>query len=99
MALPDGAVRDGEVFSPDAVAEAIKQLWAHTKFTSKKVIVGVANQKVIVRQVDLPWQPMDELQASLAFAVQDTHPHARRPGTAGLLPARGTHRPKTAPGC
>lgn len=74
VALPDGAVRDGEVLNSTAVAEAIKELWAHTKFSSKKVIVGVANQKVIVRQVDLMSQPMDELRASLAFQVQDTIP-------------------------
>ena len=72
VALPEGAVRDGEVIDPDAVAAAIKQLWAHTKFSSKKVIIGVANQKVIVRQVDLPWMPADELKASLAYQVQDT---------------------------
>jgi type IV pilus assembly protein PilM len=74
VALPDGAVRDGEVIRPEVVAEAIKQLWAHTKFSSKKVIVGVANQKVIVRQVDLPWQPLDEIRESLAYSVQDTIP-------------------------
>ena len=74
VGLPDGAVRDGEVIRPDDVAAAIKELWAHTKFSDKKVIVGVANQKVIVRQVDLPWQPMDELRESLAFQVQDTIP-------------------------
>ena len=74
VALPEGAVRDGEVTDPIAVAEAIKQLWAHTKFTSKKVIIGVANQKVIVRQVDLAWLPEDELRKSLAFQVQDLIP-------------------------
>jgi len=74
VALPEGAVRDGEVVDPDAVAAAIKQLWAHTKFSSKKVVIGVANQKVIVRQVDLPWMPVDELKKSLAFQVQDFVP-------------------------
>ena len=74
VALPEGAVRDGEVVNPDAVAAAIKQLWAHTKFSSKKVVIGVANQKVIVRQVDLPWMPADELKKSLAFQVQDFVP-------------------------
>lgn len=74
VALPEGAVRDGEVVNPDAVAAALKQLWAHTKFSSKKVIIGVANQKVIVRQVDLPWMPADELKKSLAFQVQDFVP-------------------------
>ena len=74
VALPEGAVRDGEVVDSDAVAAAIKQLWAHTKFSSKKVVIGVANQKVIVRQVDLPWMPVDELKKSLAFQVQDFVP-------------------------
>jgi type IV pilus assembly protein PilM len=74
VALPAGAVRDGEVVDPDAVAAAVKQLWAHTKFTSKKVVIGVANQKVVVRQVDLPWMPVAELKKSLAFQVQDFVP-------------------------
>ena len=36
VALPEGAVRDGEVIDPDAVAAAIKQLWAHTKFSQQE---------------------------------------------------------------
>ena len=74
VALPEGAVRDGEVVDRDAVAAAIKQLWAHTKFSSKKVVIGVANQKVVVRQVELPWMPADDLRKSLAFQVQDFVP-------------------------
>jgi type IV pilus assembly protein PilM len=71
VALPEGAVRDGEVVRPAAVAEAIRQLWTHTKFSGKEVVVGVANQKVIVRQLDLPWQTMDELRKSLPYALPD----------------------------
>jgi len=74
VALPLGAVRDGEVIDSDTVAGAIKQLWAQAKFSSKKVVVGVANQKVVVRQVDLPWLPVKELRQSLAFQVQDFIP-------------------------
>jgi len=74
VALPEGAVRDGEVINPDLVAEALKQLWAHTKFSGKKVVIGVANQKVVVRQVDLPWMPLDDLKKSLGFQVQDFVP-------------------------
>ena len=74
VALPAGAVRDGEVVEPQQVAEAIKQLWAQAKFSTKKVIVGVANQKVVVRQVDLPWMPTAELKKALAFQVQDYIP-------------------------
>lgn len=74
VALPDGAVRDGEVVDIDAVAAAIKQLWAHTHFSSKKVAIGVANGKVIVRQVDIPWLPADELSGALPYQVQDFIP-------------------------
>lgn len=74
VALPPGAVRDGEVVDVDVVAEALKQLWAQAKFGSKKVVVGVANQKVVVRQVDLPWLPVAELRKSLSFQVQDYIP-------------------------
>ena len=74
VALPLGAVRDGEVIDSDAVAAAIKQLWAQAKFSTKRVVVGVANQKVVVRQVDLPWLPIKELRESLSFQVQDFIP-------------------------
>jgi type IV pilus assembly protein PilM len=74
VALPAGAVCDGEVVDVDVVAGAIKQLWTQAKFSTKKVVVGVANQKVVVRQVDLPWQPLKELRQSLSFQVQDYIP-------------------------
>jgi type IV pilus assembly protein PilM len=74
VALPEGAVRDGEVVNPEVVGAAIKQLWSHTKFSGNKVVLGVANQKVIVRQVDLPWMPVDELKKSLGYLVQDFVP-------------------------
>jgi type IV pilus assembly protein PilM len=74
VALPVGAVRDGEVVNPEAVAEAIKHLWATAKFSTKKVILGVANQKVIVRQVDLPYMPEAELRKSLPLQASDFIP-------------------------
>jgi len=74
VALPVGAVRDGEVADPALVADAIKHLWSTAKFSSKKVVLGVANQKVIVRQVDLPWMPPEELRKSLEMQVQDFIP-------------------------
>ncbi len=74
VALPVGAVRDGEVVDVDAVASAIRQLWSSTKFRTKRVVVGVSNQKVVVRQVDLPWLPADEFRKSLTYQVQDYIP-------------------------
>jgi type IV pilus assembly protein PilM len=74
VALPVGAVRDGEVIDVDATAEAIKHLWSTAKFSTKRVVLGVANPKVIVRQVDLPWMPEAELRKSLGLHAGDFIP-------------------------
>ncbi|MFN8077495.1 MAG: type IV pilus assembly protein PilM [Kineosporiaceae bacterium] len=74
VVLPEGAVREGEVVEDAAVADCLKQLWSATGFTHKKVVMGVANQRVIVRQLDLPWMPEEDLRASLSFQVQDFLP-------------------------
>ena len=74
VALPAGAVRDGEVVDVEIVGAAIRELWAIGKFRSRRVVVGVANQKVVVRQVDLPWLPGRQLKESLAFQVPDYIP-------------------------
>lgn len=74
VALPPGAVRDGEVADQPVVAGALKQLWAHAKFDSKDVVLGVGNQRVLVRELDLPWLPADQIKSSLAFQVTDMLP-------------------------
>lgn len=74
VGLTPGAVHDGEVVDPDVVGAAIRQLWAQVGFSTKRVVLGVANQKVVVRLVDLPWLPAAEMRSSLAFQVQDFIP-------------------------
>jgi type IV pilus assembly protein PilM len=76
VVLPEGAVRDGEVVDEEAVTTALKHLWSATGFTHKRVVLGVANQRVIVRQMDLPWMEQAELRRSLAFHVADFLPIA-----------------------
>ena len=74
VAVPPGAVRDGEVVEPVGVAEAIRELWSATRFSSKNVVLGVANQRVVVRTVELPWLPLPELRKSLGLQVADLIP-------------------------
>ncbi|MHB8341535.1 MAG: type IV pilus assembly protein PilM [Mycobacteriales bacterium] len=74
VGLPLGAVVNGEVIDIDAVAAALRQLWGSVKFSTKKVVIGVANQKVVVRQVDLPWMADKELKKALPFQVADVIP-------------------------
>lgn len=72
--LPLGAVVDGEVRDPEAVSAVIAQLWKRAKFRSKRVVVGVSNQRVVVRQVDLPFLEEKEFRSSLKFQVADQIP-------------------------
>jgi type IV pilus assembly protein PilM len=69
-----GAVENGEVRQPEAVTEALRELWAVGKFKSKQVVMGVGNQRVVVRDVGLPWLPEKELRSSLGFQVQEFIP-------------------------
>jgi type IV pilus assembly protein PilM len=74
VALPVGAVEGGEIRDPGAVSEAISQLWKRSKFKTKQAVVGVANQRVVVRQVDLPFMEEKDLRSSLRYQVAEHIP-------------------------
>lgn len=74
LALPEGAVRAGEVADIETVAAGLRSLWRQVRFSTKKVALGVANQRVVVRQVDLPWMPAAEMRSSLVYQVADVVP-------------------------
>jgi type IV pilus assembly protein PilM len=66
--LPPGAFKDGEVVDPDAIAAVLKSVFAQHKL-SKRVRLGVANQRVVVRTIQLP-QIDDPVQLSAAVRFQ-----------------------------
>lgn len=72
--LPQGAIRAGTVADPDAIAEALKELWSLGKFRSKAVVLGVANDAVLVRQMDLEWMPPADFKQALRYQVADSLP-------------------------
>jgi len=74
VALPPGAVESGEISDPAAVAQGIRELWSRGGFRGKQVVMGVGNQRVIVREVTVPALPEKELRASLPFQVQEFIP-------------------------
>ena len=74
--LPPGVVESGEVRRPEAVAEALREVWAKSGVKSKQVQLGVGNQHVVVREIVLPWLPEKELRDTLAFQVQEFIPMA-----------------------
>jgi type IV pilus assembly protein PilM len=74
--LAPGAIQDGEVLDMGKVSVAIKMLWQMGKFSSSDVVMGVGNQRVIVREVDLPWQPVEALKRSLPYQAEQLLPVA-----------------------
>jgi type IV pilus assembly protein PilM len=82
--LEPGVVRDGEVADSSALAEALQTLWRDTKDLDKKVRIGVANARIVVRTILLPpiadakqlatavrFQAADEIPMPLEDAVLD----------------------------
>ncbi len=72
--LPEGSVREGEVLDVPAVSETIRGLLKEAKIRAKDVYLGIANQRVVVRQVDLPYAEEAEMRESLRYQVQEYIP-------------------------
>ena len=74
VALPPGAVVAGEVVDAAVVSAALRRLWKEAGFSGKRVVTGVAGQRVVARTTDLPAMSDDDLRSSLPFQVQELIP-------------------------
>lgn len=74
VALPPGAVVAGEVMEPQTVGAALRRLWRQAGFASRKVVVGVANTRLIVRQAELPMMPESDIRAALPYEAAELIP-------------------------
>ncbi len=71
--LPEGVVFEGEVVDPDALGVEIKG-FLHDSKMKGAVHIGVGNQKVIVRHIDVPEMGEEELRGAIEFQAQDYIP-------------------------
>jgi type IV pilus assembly protein PilM len=74
VTLPPGAIRDGEVADAAAVSASVRRLWTEGGFKGKKVVIGVANQRVIVRMAEMPAMSEEDFTSALRFEAQDLIP-------------------------
>lgn len=75
--LEPGIVRDGEVIDSEALGDALRTLFRDNKGLGKRVRVGVANQKIVVRPLELPYlSDAKELDAAVRFHAADQLPMA-----------------------
>ena len=69
--LPTGLVRDGEVVDRDALAEALKS-FVQTAGLPKSVRLGVSNQQIVVRVIELPRiEDAKQRDAAVRFQAAD----------------------------
>jgi type IV pilus assembly protein PilM len=72
--LPPGSFHEGEVVDPDGISAALKSLFGQHKL-SKRVRLGVGNQRVVVRTVRLPAiEDPKEMEAAIRFQAQEQIP-------------------------
>lgn len=74
VSLPAGAVSAGEIADPDAVAATLRDVWRRGEFKIRRVALALANQSVVVRQVDVPEMDEADLRNALPYQVQDYIP-------------------------
>ena len=94
--LDTGVVRDGDVTDSDALAEALRELWREHKDLDRKVRIGVATARIVMRTLYLPpitdpkelaaaveFQAAEAIPMPLADAVLDYHALGIEDGPAG----------------
>jgi type IV pilus assembly protein PilM len=74
VALPGDAVREGEVLDGEALSQALRELF-HSSRLDKRVRIGVASQKTVLRMLELPpITDRKELAAAVRFLAADQVP-------------------------
>lgn len=72
--LTEGLVVDGEIVDSDLLARELKAFASQHKLRGRAVQLAVSNQKVIVRNIDMPEMTEDELRGAIEFQAQDYIP-------------------------
>ena len=69
--LPEGVMKDGEVVDSDALGHVLKEIFKSAALP-RDVRLGVANQQIVVRQIELPRIEDDkDLEAAVRFQAAE----------------------------
>ncbi len=72
--LAPGAIEEGMVVQPREVGEALIELWTSGEIKHRQVLLGVANQAVLVRYATIPKVPPDKLGNIIRYQAQESLP-------------------------
>jgi type IV pilus assembly protein PilM len=72
--IPPGAIEDGAISDPDAVAEAIRQLFKSSSVRQSNVAVSIGGYSVIVKKINVQTMPEKQLQETIHFEAEQYIP-------------------------
>ncbi|MDF2508543.1 MAG: pilus assembly protein PilM [Microbacterium sp.] len=90
--LPEGAAKDSEILDRDAVAVALQRLWADARISSREVVLGVGNRRILVREHSTQLTNPVHIRQSLPFEVQDRLPVPVDQAVLDFVPTRQDDR-------
>jgi type IV pilus assembly protein PilM len=74
LELDRGIVAGGEVKDPEALTEAVEQLWLTAGFKKAPVTIGLGGFKIMARQFDLPWEEEEKFRSALPLRLANEMP-------------------------
>lgn len=74
--LPAGVASDSEVYAPELLASTLNELWSEAEFSTKRVVLGISNRKIMFRPLEVPYLPLEKVRKNLAFEASDMIPAA-----------------------
>jgi len=72
--VPSNAVIKGEVQDVAALTTGLKDIWRKYKISDRKVFIGIANQKIIAKEVTVPVVDDTEINNSIKYQINDFIP-------------------------
>ena len=92
--LPPGVIVEGEVADGEVLAAEIREFWSSHSFKGKSVVLGVANARVVVRLLDFPRMPEEDLRSAISFEACSKLPRiAHTPRSETMHSTTGTCMP------
>jgi len=72
--IPAAAIEKGEVKDSAVLTTGLKDIWRKNKISDRKVFIGIANQKVIAKEVQIPVLDDNEINNSIKYQISDFIP-------------------------
>jgi type IV pilus assembly protein PilM len=71
------AIAGGELVDSIVLADGLKNLWKNAKFQKREVNLGLANTKLIIKEIELPVTEDKEIENAIKYQVEDYFPIAK----------------------